>query len=91
MRWAFDTLVLTQCRVTAGEFQMNSVTLDNNSRTRLHWNELVATLEEMKKPPTSEHRACSAPSVQECKYCASLKPVLEVSEEGKLQLLYKTA
>jgi hypothetical protein len=91
MRWAFDTLALTQCRITAGEFQTNSVTFDSTSTTRLHWDELVATLEEMKQPPAQEHRPCSAPSTQECKYCATLKPVLEVSEEGKLQLLYKTA
>jgi hypothetical protein len=91
MRWAFDTLALTQYRITAGEFQMSSVNFDNTSTTRLHWDELVATLEEMKQPPTQEHRACSAATTQECKYCASLKPVLEVSEEGKLQLFYKTA
>jgi hypothetical protein len=91
MRWAFDNLVLTQCRITAGEFQTSSVNFDNTSRSRVHWDELVATLEEMKQPPTQEHRACSGSTTKECKYCATLKPVLEVSEEGKLQLLYKTA
>ena len=91
IRWPFETLTLSYCRVTASETAVNSVNFDSTSATRLHWEEMVATLEEMKQPPGSEHRTCSQAATNSCKLCSSLKPVLEVSEEGKLQLLYKTA
>lgn len=91
IRWPFETLALTYCRVSASEVATNSITFDSNTTTRLHWDEMVATLEEMKQPAGSGERTCSASSTRECKYCSHLTPVLEVSEEGKLQLLYKTA
>jgi hypothetical protein len=91
IRWPFEALALTYCRVETDAVTTNSVTLDSTSSSRLHWEEMVATLEEMKRPPGAEPRPCSQALGQDCKYCGGLKPVFAVSEEGKLQVLYKTA
>jgi hypothetical protein len=100
IRWPFETLTLTYCRATPSEITTSSVDFDCNSGTRIHWEELVATLEQMKHPPSMEQIACSATMAspfntgnlnKECRYCSGLAPFLEVSDEGKLQLIYKSA
>lgn len=91
IRWPFETLSLTYCRVNPDGVTANTVNLDTTSSTRLHWDEMVASLEDMKQPPGNEPRPCSQAFSKDCKYCSGLKPVLEVSEEGKLQVLYKIA
>jgi hypothetical protein len=91
MRWPFQSLVLTTCRVTNTEVTSETIPFDHSSSSRTHWEELVRTLDAMKEPRIKEAVPCSAPTRDQCKYCANLIPSLEVSEGGKLRLLYKTA
>jgi len=91
IRWPFETLALTTCRVTNSEIASDTIPFDHTSSSRTHWDELVRSLDEMKEPRTKEATPCSAPTREQCKYCTNLIPSLEVSEEGKLRLLYKTA
>jgi hypothetical protein len=91
MRWPFERLVMTTCRVGKNEIDTAAVNLDDSSTSRLHWQELLKTLEEMKQPPAKESQPCSASKTEDCRYCSALVPVLQVSEEGKIKLLFKTA
>jgi hypothetical protein len=47
VRWPFDKLVLTMIKVAPGEMKESSTTLEE-SLYRLHWPEIVKSLEEMK-------------------------------------------
>ncbi len=91
MRWPFEKLVLTSCRVGISELSSSTVSLDDSSTYRLHWQEMLTTLDEMKQPPAKETKHCSAGKEENCKYCSGLVPVLQVSEAGKLEFFYKTA
>lgn len=91
IRWPFEKLVLTSCRVTATEISTNTISLDDSSTSRLHWQDMLKTLEEMKQPPSRDARQCSSGLTENCRYCSALTPVLQVSESGKLELLFKTA
>jgi hypothetical protein len=90
IRWPFEKLLMTSCRVSAQEISSATVSLDDSSTYRVHWQDMLKTLDEMKQPPDKEARQCACGAPENCKYCSALVPVLQVSE-GKLELFFKTA
>ena len=69
-RWAFEKLTLTTYRVGTQDFQPISINLEE-SIYKLHWAELVKTLDEM-KDEKSETKTCALHAKGSCQYCNNL-------------------
>ena len=67
MRWPFEKLTLTFIRVGVEDYQPISITLDE-AIFRLHWSELVQTLEEM-KTAQEPYGSCET----DCQHCTTLE------------------
>jgi len=70
-RWPFEKLSLTQFRVGTQDFQPVTVNLEE-SIFRLHWNELIATLDSMKETKSVSSESCPNNAKGTCSHCQSL-------------------
>ena len=71
VRWQFEKLSITTYRVGTQEYAKTTVQVDE-SLYRLHWAEVVKSLEEMKQPPAKESQ-CTASSNGLCKHCCAIQ------------------
>ncbi len=69
-RWPFEKLTMTSYRVGTQDFHPISINLEE-SMYRLHWSELVKTLDEMKEDK-SESKTCVLHAKGSCQYCNNL-------------------
>lgn len=82
-RWPFEKLVMTQLRIGVEGYQTVSATLDE-SIFRLHWSELVSTLEEMKVAKPENAKCCAGHEQGLCQQCQAVLPVVESSAVYRL-------
>jgi hypothetical protein len=69
-RWQFEKLTLTTYRVGTQSFQPICINVEE-SIYKLHWAELVKTLDEM-KDEKSENSTCALHAKGSCRYCNNL-------------------
>jgi hypothetical protein len=71
IRWPYEKLTITNFRVGAQDSSVSSIQLDE-AIYRVHWEEMLKTLEEMKEP-VAHDAECSSGSDSLCRYCAAMK------------------
>lgn len=91
IRFPYEKLTLTVCRVGINELETKSIELIDSSTYRMHWQEMVRTLTAMKETPNSDSWACSAADERCCKYCSALTPAAAVDIDDNFAPLIKTA
>lgn len=77
-RWPFEKITLTSYRVGTQDFQPVSINLEE-SLYRLHWAELVKTLEDMKEGKVDDSKNCALHGSGSCQPCRSLIAQLKAS------------
>jgi hypothetical protein len=83
-RWPFEKLTITQYRVGVQDYQPLSINLEE-SLFRLHWDELVKTIDEMKE--RSNHPAsCALDEKGSCAHCQALTGLVNESSEDLFRL-----
>lgn len=87
IRWEFEKLSLTTVRVGTRDYPPQTISLED-SIYRLHWDELVKVLDEMKNPPTHELGLCTAADDNKCRHCYAIKSagVYESAEAASYSL-----
>jgi hypothetical protein len=71
IRWPFEKLTITSYRAGTQDYSLSSLSLDD-AIYRVHWEEMLKTLEEMKQPP-SPNTQCSLAPQSLCRLCATMK------------------
>jgi len=81
-RWPFEKLTITQYRVGLQDYQPLCLNLEE-SLFRVHWDELVKTIDEM-KAGTTEPSPCALDEKGACSHCQTLSSQVHESEEPLL-------
>jgi hypothetical protein len=81
-RWPFEKLTITQYRIGVQDYQPLSINLEE-SLFRVHWDELVKTIDEMKER-SAHPLTCAMDEKGSCAHCQALTAPVNVSEEPDL-------
>lgn len=76
-RWPFEKISITSLRVGAQDFPPSTISLEE-SIYRVHWDELVKSLDEMKEPPNEQLQCSAGSGGQICNHCRALSPKMAV-------------
>jgi hypothetical protein len=85
VRWPYEKLQLTFCKISPQGFTQTSYTLDE-SLYKLHWPDLLKTIEEMKDPGDYQpHKG------DHCARCQFLQQCIAMPEVEETRQIYRTA
>lgn len=76
-RWPFERVSITNLRLGPHEYQASTITLEE-SIYRVHWDELVKTLDEMKEPVKETAHCTNKSNGEICSHCRALSPKMAV-------------